>query len=625
VSAHSSTLGKYQIIREIARSNDIVYEAYDPEMNRRVALKELFMPQGVSERQKTERLERFKREARAAGSLAHPNIVVIYDFGEENGRYYIAMEYLEGQTLRNRLDAEGALPQEEACKILCEVLDALAYAHERGVIHRDIKPENIQLLPDGRIKLTDFGIARLTFEPSLTADGQVFGTPSYMSPEQIIGRDIDEHSDIFSCGIVLYEAISGKKPFIGDNVVAISHSIMHVDPPDPVNASYPIIQIIKKALDKSPTERFASAKQMKRAIEEALLALKSDPYLAQTPPSLFQTSQPYNYPQPNPYGPGPYYSQHPAPYDPYSQQGWGTPYGHPYGQPGRTSGQTYRQHYPPGTQQYPLPFPPLSPGWTIPSRRKPLLSPEAADFLKKTLLVVFFGGVLLALAVIGVMALNIAAERHQNLRWDEANIARSLEEAIAIANRDYDEAIERLLRLKESSRSDKFRNIIRGALSEIYIRKGETLSSRGETIRAQESFESAVRENPENPFGHLHLARSYKDMAAMSRILSERISLYENSRKAYEDALQKIVEHEKELQTEWIAEMKRLGFSSFSQFAQEIRREAADAMILLALEYLSYGSNMEAEIELHRAMGIAPPHSSEYSRAEEMLKKIENE
>lgn len=577
------------------------------------------MPPGVSERQQKERLERFKREARAAGSLSHPNIVVIYDFGEENGRYYIAMEYLEGQTLRNRLDAGGALPQEEACKILCEVLDALAYAHERGIIHRDIKPENIQLLPDGRIKLTDFGIARLTFEPSLTADGQVFGTPSYMSPEQIVGRDIDAHSDIFSCGIVLYEAISGRKPFTGDNVVAISHSIMHVDPPDPVNASYPIIHIIKKALDKSPSERFASAKQMKRAIEEALQALKSDPYLAQTPPSLFQTSQPYSYPQPSPYGPGPYSGQHPAPYNPYSQQTPGTPYGQPYGQPSSQ----YSQQYPPGTQQYPPSFPPFPPGWFSPPPRKPLLSPAAADFLKKTFLVVFFGGVLLALAVIGVMALNTAAERHQNLRWDEERIGRSVEEAIAIANRDYDEGIERLLRLKDSSRSDKFRNIISSALSEIYIRKGETFSSRGELQRAHDFFQLAVEENPENPFAHLHLARAYKELAAKNQALPERISLYENSRDAYEDTLQKIVEHEKELQTEWMAEIRRLGYSNYPLFAQEIRREAADTMILLALELLSQGRNVEAEIELHRAMGVAPPNSFEYSRAEEALGKIQ--
>ncbi|MCL6624745.1 MAG: serine/threonine protein kinase, partial [Fimbriimonadales bacterium] len=193
----AQTLGKYQIIREIARSNDIVYEAYDPVMNRRVALKELYFPPGVTDKQRADRLARFMREAKAAGSLAHPNIVTIYEVGEDRGRYYIAMEYLEGQTLRQRLDVEGKLPQEEAARILIEVLKGLDYAHQHGVIHRDIKPENIQLLPDGRVKITDFGIARLTFEPSLTVDGQIFGTPSYMSPEQVYGREIDARSDIF--------------------------------------------------------------------------------------------------------------------------------------------------------------------------------------------------------------------------------------------------------------------------------------------------------------------------------------------------------------------------------------------------------------------------------------------
>src|SRR5438477_6646085 len=229
MSSGAGTLGKYQIIREIARSNDIVYEAYDPAMNRRVALKELAVPGGSTEKQRQERLARFQREAKAAGSLAHPNIVTIYEVGEDNGRAFIAMEYLEGQTLRQRIDVEGAVAQNEAVRIILEVLDGLAYAHEKGVVHRDIKPDNIQLLPDGRVKITDFGIARLMFEPSLTMDGQIFGTPSYMSPEQVVGREIDARTDIWSCGVVLYEAIAGKKPFAGDSVVTISHAIMHLE------------------------------------------------------------------------------------------------------------------------------------------------------------------------------------------------------------------------------------------------------------------------------------------------------------------------------------------------------------------------------------------------------------
>ncbi len=221
-----TTLGKYQIIREIARSNDIVYEAYDPLMNRRIALKELAMPSGASDAQRDDRIRRFSREAKAAGSLNHPNIVTIFEFGEDSGRHFIAMEFLEGHNLRNELDTHGFLAADRAIEITLEVLDALDYAHKNGVIHRDIKPENIQLLPDGRVKLTDFGIARITFEPNLTIDGQVFGTPSYMSPEQVVGREIDARSDVFGVGVILYEMLSGQKPFQGDSVVSITYGIV---------------------------------------------------------------------------------------------------------------------------------------------------------------------------------------------------------------------------------------------------------------------------------------------------------------------------------------------------------------------------------------------------------------
>ncbi|HZH97531.1 MAG TPA: serine/threonine-protein kinase, partial [Fimbriimonadaceae bacterium] len=135
-----TTLGKYQIIREIARSNDIVYEGYDPLMNRRVAIKELAVPNGATPQQKEERLKRFHREAKAAGSLAHPNIVTIYEVGEEASRHFLAMEYLDGHTLRNEIDTHGFLPQERAIEIAVAVLLALDYAHQNGVVHRDIKP-----------------------------------------------------------------------------------------------------------------------------------------------------------------------------------------------------------------------------------------------------------------------------------------------------------------------------------------------------------------------------------------------------------------------------------------------------------------------------------------------------
>jgi len=181
-------LGRYSIVREIARSNDIVWEGYDSQMSRRVAVKELMLDQSLTGMAKRQRIERFFREARAAGTLNHPNIVTIHEVGEDQGRFYIAMEYLEGQTLRSRLDVANALPVNEAIRIASELCDALQYAHAHSIIHRDIKPDNIHLIPGDRVKLTDFGIARITTESQLTVAGQVFGTPSYMSPDQVIGR-----------------------------------------------------------------------------------------------------------------------------------------------------------------------------------------------------------------------------------------------------------------------------------------------------------------------------------------------------------------------------------------------------------------------------------------------------
>lgn len=272
--------GKYQIVREIARSNDIVYEAMDLNLGRRVALKELNLTPGITGQAHRERVERFNREARAAGRLSHPNIVSIFDVGEENGRYFIAMEYLEGQNLRDMLQVRGALPLREAINFACQILDALGYAHANRVIHRDIKPDNIHILPGGIVKLTDFGIARLTEEPALTSNGQVFGTPSYMSPEQIEGRSIDHRSDLFSAGIVLYEMLTGRKPFIGDSVVSITYAIMNADAPSMGGVPMGVEQVVRRALSKQPGQRQISAEQMKLDLRAA----------EQTPPAFFTQS-----------------------------------------------------------------------------------------------------------------------------------------------------------------------------------------------------------------------------------------------------------------------------------------------------------------------------------------------
>lgn len=355
------SLGKYQIIREIARSNDIVYEAYDPVMNRRVAVKELAVPPGANEQQREDRLRRFLREAKAAGSLAHPNVVTIFEVGEQAGRHFLAMEYLDGHTLRNEIDGQGFLEVKRAAEITLEVLEALDYAHRNGVVHRDIKPENIQLLSDGRVKLTDFGIARLTFEPNLTMDGQVFGTPSYMSPEQVLGRDIDARSDLFSVGVILYEMLSGAKPFTGDSVVAITYSIINREPERPKQVNHAFWQVLMRALDKSPILRFASAEEMMAAVKDALEASLAGPVLDTTPlpaPTLGATLPPASSP--------------PLP------AGW------PTASPGPA---------PAGTVSHPMPV------YYPPPPRRPLLSPAAKLFVVRLLGSVLVVGTLFALVV----------------------------------------------------------------------------------------------------------------------------------------------------------------------------------------------------------------------------------
>ncbi len=425
------TLGKYQIIREIARSNDIVYEAYDPLMGRRVAVKELAMPGGATQQQRDDRVARFLREARAAGSLVHPNIVTVYEVAEDAGRRYIAMEYLDGQNLRNLLDTNGLVEPKRAVAIALKVLEGLEFAHSKGVVHRDIKPDNIQILESGDVKITDFGIARLTFEPNLTMDGQVFGTPSYMSPEQINGREIDARSDLFSLGVILYECVTGQKPFPGDSVVSITYAIMNKDPAPPGQCNHALWQAISKALDKSPQLRFASAREMAstlRAVAATFDQVVVDPRAA-TPP----VAPPAPPPLASPYGPGmtpygtpmpgqvtqapyghppagygaPYQGQSPAHGQPYGAPvgqppapPYGQVYSHPYGQPyGAPGGQPY---VPPG-QGYPQ-FPVYYP----PPPRAPMVSAATRLFLGR---LTGTASVILALAALvyfGIQALSTA-------------------------------------------------------------------------------------------------------------------------------------------------------------------------------------------------------------------------
>ena len=260
------TIGRYQITREIARSNDIVYEAFDPQLGRKLALKELALDVRVQEPERRLRIDRFFREARAAGNLSHPGIVTIFDFGEDNGRYFIAMEYLEGETLKSRISRMGPLPTEEAIRILSALCDAVEYAHARQIVHRDIKPDNIHLLPDGTVKITDFGIARMLGEQTITVAGQVFGTPSYMAPEQIRGKMVDARTDVFSLGLVLFEMLSGRKAFWAEALETVFYRIISEPVPPLHEQPAAINAVIQMAAQKDPGQRFVSAAQMKAAL-----------------------------------------------------------------------------------------------------------------------------------------------------------------------------------------------------------------------------------------------------------------------------------------------------------------------------------------------------------------------
>ena len=298
----NTVLGKYRIVREIARSNDIVYEAIDPTMARRVAVKELQLPPHLAGAQKRERIERFYREAKAAGTLSHRNIVTIHDVGQENDRHFLVMEYLEGQSLRDILQMQGALPLKETIEIALQLCDALAYAHSRGVVHRDIKPDNVHILPGGIVKLTDFGIARITAEPSITSQGQVFGTPSYMSPEQVASHTVDHRTDLFSLGITLYEMLSGRKPFTGDSVITITYNIMNMQPAMPVGLPGPLQQILQRALAKDPALRYQNAAMLAADLRAEKFSLSSPTQMPGAPSSHSFPSLP---PSPLAFTPGP--------------------------------------------------------------------------------------------------------------------------------------------------------------------------------------------------------------------------------------------------------------------------------------------------------------------------------
>jgi eukaryotic-like serine/threonine-protein kinase len=258
--------GKYEVAEGIGRGGmGVVYRARDLRLKRWVALK--FLPSDLAD--SDELRERFLIEAQAAASLSHPNICVIHEVAETDGRPFIAMEYVEGETLSDRID-RGPLDTEEVLAIITQVLTGLDEAHRKGIIHRDVKSGNIMVTAAGHARIMDFGLARFEGSPSLTRAGTTLGTVDYMAPEQALGQAVDHRADLWSAGVVLYEMLTGELPFRGGHEVVVAHAVIHADPRPMVSRVAPVPpelqQVVARALKKDRAARYASAADMLRDI-----------------------------------------------------------------------------------------------------------------------------------------------------------------------------------------------------------------------------------------------------------------------------------------------------------------------------------------------------------------------
>ena len=272
MSAEIKSLGRYRIQGVLGKgAMGLVYDGLDPTLDRRVAIKTVLTSM-LDEATAKQYAMRFVREVRAVARLNHPNIVQVYDYGSEGDLAYIVMEYIRGKELKDYFDAGEQFALEAILRMMRELLDALDFAHEAGVIHRDVKPANVMLDAAGRVKLTDFGVARITDRDAelgeATRAGAMIGTPAYMSPEQIQGQAIDRRSDVFSAGVLFYQLVTGKKPFEGTGW-ALAKKVVQDDPVWPssvVTVSRHIDRVVARALAKSAEQRYPSA----RAFGDAL-------------------------------------------------------------------------------------------------------------------------------------------------------------------------------------------------------------------------------------------------------------------------------------------------------------------------------------------------------------------
>ena len=282
-------IGRYEITGELGRgAMGVVYKATDPNIGRTVALKTLRLD--IHAEKHDEMLRRFQHEARAAGLLNHPNIVTIYDAGKAGGVFYIAMEYIEGRSLAAVLHQKKSLPATEIVEVGTQVCAGLQYAHFRKVVHRDIKPANIVIDTSGVVKITDFGIAKAA-GANLTHTGEVLGTPNYMSPEQVKGEELDGRSDLFSTGIMLYEMLTGARPFEGDTVTTVIYKIMHETPVAPREVKSDIhpglSMIVTKCLAKDPEDRYQEAVDLSTALRSyKIVSIPGANYSEHAPPPV---------------------------------------------------------------------------------------------------------------------------------------------------------------------------------------------------------------------------------------------------------------------------------------------------------------------------------------------------
>jgi len=271
--------GRYQIVRVLGRgAMGLVYEGLDPRLDRQVAIKVISTAALADGELRASYSARFIQEAQAVARLNHPHIVTLYDFGEENGVAYMVMELVRGEELAAYFDMSQDFhldfTLEDAVRMSCELLDALGYAHRNGVIHRDVKPANVMLSHDLRVKLTDFGVARMAAVNVDQTDADMVGTPSFMSPEQITGQAVGPQSDLFAAGIILYQFLTNERPFRGSGVFAVQQKILY-EQPVPPSVLNPLLSpafdhIVARALAKRPEDRYPSAAAFREDLRRAL-------------------------------------------------------------------------------------------------------------------------------------------------------------------------------------------------------------------------------------------------------------------------------------------------------------------------------------------------------------------